>query len=885
MTSPVERLATALGERYAIERELGSGGMATVYLAEDVRHHRKVALKVLHPELSAVLGPDRFLKEIELTANLQHPHILPLFDSGSADGLLYYVMPFIEGETLRSRLEREQQLPIPDALRIATEVADALEYAHKRGVVHRDIKPENILLHEGRPMVADFGIALAVQQAGGARMTQTGMSLGTPQYMAPEQAMGDRNVDHRADIYAVGAVTYEMLTGEPPFVGPNAQAIVARVLTTDPAAPSIKRRSIPLHVEEAVLTALEKMPADRFSSAREFAQALQEGATTTRSRSATSTARIRSSRLRDPVFAGVMLAATIATVLAAVGWTMARRTTPTQTIRFPLTLSEGMATITSTQTLLALSPDGSTLAFAAREPTGTQRIFVRTMADPTLRPLAGTEDAFLVFFSPDGEWIGFVNSTRIRKVRVGGGPVLDVMDSPGVLAGASWSPREEIVVSMGTGFLHTVPANGGTPRKTCTSGTAMTAVYEASPLVLDDGRIALYTSWSTQGVASARLAIASLDSGECTLLDVAGLQVLGVVDDRVIFVTEAGTLMAMPIDLGGRAVSGTPQPLLGDVEVNQTTGTAQVSLSRSGTLAYQSGSPANQVMLADMRGNLQPFIEQQRRHAYPRYSPDGRRIALTVSAAAQRDIWILDMAGGTMTRVTTGGALNERPEWTPDGARVLFRTARERRSTIWWRAADLSGPEEPLLTDEREDYYEAVMTPDGSAVVYQLDTAGAAVMYRRLAGDTSPRPISNPAFAAFMPRLSPDGRWVAFVSTESGGDQVVVQPFPGPGGRVQVSIAGGSEPVWSRDGRRLFYRDNQSFHVAHVRTDPTFAIVSREVLFRDDFVKAPLPHANYDVTPDGGGLLVLKATESSQVVIAHNWVSEIRAQLRSVPGR
>jgi eukaryotic-like serine/threonine-protein kinase len=237
----VERLAraevlppgTRLGG-YEIERELGHGGMATVWLAEDVRHHRRVAIKVLHPELSAVLGSGRFLKEIELTANLQHPHILPLFDSGEAAGHLYYVMPYVEGESLRNRLVRERQLPIADAIRIATDVADALAYAHRHGVVHRDIKPENILLHDGRPVVADFGIALAVQQAGGERMTQTGLSLGTPQYMAPEQATGERTVDLRADVYALGAVTYEMLSGEPPFTGPTAQAVVARMLTEAP---------------------------------------------------------------------------------------------------------------------------------------------------------------------------------------------------------------------------------------------------------------------------------------------------------------------------------------------------------------------------------------------------------------------------------------------------------------------------------------------------------------------------------------------------------------------------------------------------------------------------------------------------------------------------
>jgi len=273
-------LTAALADRYRIERELGTGGMATVYLAEDLKHHRKVAIKVLHTDLSATLGPERFLKEIELTAGLQHPVILPLFDSGNAGGLLYYVMPYVEGETLRTRLDREHQLPVEDAIRIASDIADALEYAHKHGVIHRDIKPENILLQDGRPVVADFGIALAVQQASGAqRMTGTGLALGTPQYMSPEQAMGEQALDARTDIYALGAVTYEMLAGEPPFAAPTAQATVARVMTETPRSLHAQRHTVPVAVDTAVLRALEKLPADRFSSAHAFSHALSTSAT------------------------------------------------------------------------------------------------------------------------------------------------------------------------------------------------------------------------------------------------------------------------------------------------------------------------------------------------------------------------------------------------------------------------------------------------------------------------------------------------------------------------------------------------------------------------------------------------------------------------------
>ncbi|HSR16372.1 MAG TPA: serine/threonine-protein kinase, partial [Gemmatimonadales bacterium] len=269
------RLTAALAGRYRIERELGQGGMATVYLAEDLKHDRKVALKVLKPELAAVIGAERFLAEIKTTANLQHPHILALFDSGEVDGTVFYVMPFVDGESLRDRLTRDKQLPIPEAVQIATEVADALEYAHRHGVVHRDIKPENILLHGGHALVVDFGIALAASRTdGGVRMTETGMSLGTPHYMSPEQAMGEREITARSDVYALGCVLYEMLVAEPPFTGPTAQAIVARVMTEDPRSLTAQRRTIPPHLEAAVMAALNKLPADRFATAARFAEAL-----------------------------------------------------------------------------------------------------------------------------------------------------------------------------------------------------------------------------------------------------------------------------------------------------------------------------------------------------------------------------------------------------------------------------------------------------------------------------------------------------------------------------------------------------------------------------------------------------------------------------------
>src|SRR4051794_23701699 len=329
MTTPSSRISGALSTRYRLEQEIGAGGMATVYLAEDLRHDRRVALKVLRPELAAVIGAERFLAEIKLTANLQHPHILPLFDSGEADGYLFYVMPFVAGETLRDRMTREKQLPVADALRITTEVASALDYAHRHGVVHRDIKPENILIHDGQALVADFGIALAASKASGARMTETGMSLGTPHYMSPEQAMGEREITPRSDVYALGAVLYEMLTGDPPFTGSTAQAVVARVVTESPRPLVPQRHTIPPHVEAAVLTALEKLPADRFASAAQFAEAL--GNRTYRSTVVTGQVAAVGAGARGRGGAGVYVLAgalVLATAAALWGWFRPRPVPP-----------------------------------------------------------------------------------------------------------------------------------------------------------------------------------------------------------------------------------------------------------------------------------------------------------------------------------------------------------------------------------------------------------------------------------------------------------------------------------------------------------------------------------------------------------------------------
>ena len=891
------QLSDALAGRYDVEREIGRGGMATVYLARDVRHGRPVAIKLLDPELGAVLGVERFLAEIQVTANLQHPNLLPLFDSGqTADtgsgkgGLLYYVMPYVEGESLRARLERERQLPVDEAVRFAIAIASALEYAHERGVIHRDLKPENILLQAGEPIVADFGIALAVSKAGGARVTQTGLSLGTPQYMSPEQATGDRVIDKRSDIYSLGAMLYEMLTGEPPHTGATMQAVIARLLTEQPRRVRSIRANVPEHVEDAIDRALEKLPADRWSTAREFAEALKGhaaaggNARAARARAAGAAPGWRAS-IASPLVIALAVVAVAGVGFGARMWSASRAAgAPHATVRFPLTLPPDVQLAPTVVRTVDMSSDASSIAFIALAPTGGTQVYVRTMHDPVARPVPGTIGALATIFSPDGKWLAFIDGQNLRKVSLETGAVLMLAGAKGgFVGGATWGGRGEIVFGSRDGTLEHVPETGGAPQRVCAAGTPGTK-YEQSPLLLPDGETVLYSAWGPGGVASATLAVGSLTKGTCRLLDIVGLAPLGFVDDYLIYVTTAGVLTAVAFDVRTQRATAPPVPIVTDVAVFSNSGTVQASLSATGTLVTQAGSLTTRLVVADLAGNARALPAEARQHGYPRLSPDGTRVAVTVVTSAHTEVWTYDVASHAATKVTVGDFVNERPEWSPDGTRVLYRSSRGPQSSLWWRFADLRAPEEPLMTSDRDNFYEGVITPDGRYVVYQLDNGNSDVRYRNTGGsDTTSHPIAASVATESQARVSPDGKWVAFVTTETGRDEVVVQPFPGPGARTQVSVDGAREPVWSRDGRRLFYRENQQVVAANVRLTPTFSVVSRDVLFRDRFVRGPY-HANYDVMPDNAHLLLLEAAEPPQLMITYNWADEVRRRLRGDAG-
>src|SRR4051812_39201026 len=457
--------------------------MATVYLAHDVKHDRKVAIKVLKPELAAVLGADRFVVEIKTTAALQHPHILPLFDSGTADGQLYYVMPYIDGETLRTRLNRETQLAVPEAVRIAREVADALDYAHRHGVIHRDIKPENILLHDGRAMVADFGIALAVSAAAGGRMTETGLSLGTPHYMSPEQATAEKEITGRSDIYSLGSVLYEMLTGDPPHVGSTAQQIIMKIITEQAAPVTKARKSVPQNVAAAVAESLEKLPADRFDSAKEFADALInpsfDGPVGTHG--TTAFARARAGSSRGPLFGALSLCVLLLAV-AIVGWMRpapALGVSRQRIVLWRYWLESPIAAGAEHEATQAdIAPDGSSIVFTDSSGGGF-RLLRKLRNESAATPIAGTEGAVSPFFSPDGKWIGYRTiDGRLRKVPVdGGGSITVTEDGDLTSMTATWMDDGSIVYASRDRGLSRIDAVGGASRRINSNGLRHPRTY------------------------------------------------------------------------------------------------------------------------------------------------------------------------------------------------------------------------------------------------------------------------------------------------------------------------------------------------------------------------------------------------------------------------
>jgi len=869
--------------------------MATVYLAEDLKHDRKVALKVLRPELAAVLGADRFVQEIKTTASLQHPHILPLYDSGRAGGqaggraespgeFLYYVMPYIQGETLREKLDREHQLGIEEAVRITSEVADALEYAHEQGVIHRDVKPENILLHNGRAMVADFGIALAVSAAAGGRMTETGLSLGTPHYMSPEQATAEKEITARSDVYSLGSVLYEMLTGEPPHTGGSAQAIIMKIVTEEAAPVTRVRKSVPPNVAAAVTKALERLPADRFDTAKGFAEALHNPAFATAVGTVGTVGTVGAAGTAAPsrrwpaityVFAGV---AVIALTVAA--WSLLRQPAPPPVVWYEMGLPERLGRLLDIPTV-AMTPDGSRIIYAAED-----KLWIRSRASLRANSLPGVQSAVNPVVSPDGKNVAFLSiaPARLRTVPLAGGTATTVIDSGVPTYGFAWGDDGYLYLGYDDG-LRRIPATGGTIETVLSdSGGARW------PDVLPGSKVVLFTTWVSGESHIVALDVEAADQHELT----AGAMARYAATGHLLVATPQGTLTAARFDVGALTV-GAPVSIVDDLRV-QPAGFADLVIGAEGRLVYVAGpsraDAVDEAVWVARDGSVTPVDPTWKFSSSGNsgwaLSPDGTRLAIKLNGQEGQDIWIKDFRNGALQRVTFDDADDYRPSWSPGGRSITFISDRagNGQSDVYERRADGTGAAR-LLLDLPEPIPEARWAPDGRWLLARLtgatsiSTGTRDVWGKRMVGDTATVPLlASPADERAV-AFSPNGRWLAYMSDASGSNEVYIRPFPDVrAGQWQVSLDGGSAPLWAHNGRELFYVNRANEMLVADLTNGPGSIGARKVLFSLDGYRLSTNYTWYDVSPDDQRFLMVRESPTSgRLIVVDNFFEELREKV------
>ena len=898
MPEVFDRLKTALADRYTIERELGAGGMATVYLAEDLKHHRKVAVKVLRPELAAILGPERFLNEIEVTANLQHPHILPLYDSGEADSFLYYVMPHVEGESLREKLNREKQLSVDEAIEIATSVASALDFAHQHSVVHRDIKPDNILLQAGQALVADFGIALAISAAGGTRLTETGLSLGTPHYMSPEQATADRELDARSDVYSLGAVVYEMLVGEPPHVGNSAQAIVAKILSDTPTPITRTRELVPANVDAAVCCALTKSPADRFSSAAEFSAALTNPAFTLPTTGTTVAVGGQMVGAWKRLSLGMTSVAIVLAILTLWSWLRAGDAVDTTVRRYRIVLPEENRFLYS-GSAITMSPDGSSIVYVGPAESGRQ-LWLKSSDQLTAQPLLGTETALGPSFSPDGQRVAFYASPlQLKVASLGGQPPITLVDSGMSSTQISWGFDGYVYGEAGSvaGFgLVRVPETGGALEQVTTPDSSANELYHYNPVPLPNGKGVLYgVVHLDSDIAETDIAVLDLESGEQEIL-VRGFMATYSPTGHLVYVRADGVLMAVPFDQARLRIAGAAVPLFEGVRIKGTGW--DLALSASGALIYASGSASSDApygkgtpMWVNRAGQATPvdatWVLDLPFNKSLALSPDGRRLAIDIWGEIA-DIWIKQLDDGPLTRLTFDNREDTGISWTPDGRSVTFSSNRDGLHGLYQKRADGAGSAELLLAPfGHGSIYQGLWDGDGRWLALRT---GGQTNTRDMWGfrpgvDSMPERLLQNEYDELHLDLSPDGRWLAYTSTESGQAEVYVRRFPESGqGRYQVSAGGGTEPLWAHSGREIFYIDGDGQVVAaEVVTSPDFEVRERVVLFDPSGWRVGSPKRTYyDVSPDDQRFIMVRnvgGMDDAEIILIENFFEELRRKV------
>jgi eukaryotic-like serine/threonine-protein kinase len=866
-----DRLTAALADRYRIERELGAGGMATVYLAEDLKHRRRVAVKVLKPELAAVLGADRFVQEITTTAALQHPHILPLFDSGEADGFLYYVMPFIDGETLRAKLDRETQLGVEESVRMAMSVADALDYAHRQGVVHRDIKPENILLHEGRPMVADFGIALAVSAAAGGRMTETGLSLGTPHYMSPEQATAEREITARSDQYSLASVLYEMLTGNPPHTGSSAQQIIMKIITEQPQPVTELRKSVPANVAAAIGKALEKLPADRFESSAEFVRALADAAFRTRDAGNADSGR-RHERLGWKRAAAALALMTVG-LGALAGWALWRPDQNPRDVGLPPNAPIQVAGPFRTY---AVARDGSFVVYLARVGETTQ-LWYRSLRGPGAHPIPGTENAGgTPRLSADGTRVVFQVGGELKLASLAGGAATTVARTQDP-HGGEWLPDGRLFFADNDGRLLRWIDPGAA------SGRELSITYCVNPQLIGNDRILC------GGGADNFAFVISLDQPEVKIpiRQASGSPVLvgshfRIIDERyLVYMSVDGTLMGTRIVSMDSLVVGRSVSLVSMVRRSGYSGVGQFDIADDGTLTYIPGISADIGRLVRVTRDGRTLALPIEPAAFLRFSlsPDGRRLAAVSQGLQHQELEVFDLESGTEETLDAAFFIGA-PAWSPDGSALAYRRSEDPGEEVLLMRR-LDSPDRPVaLLTHRPPLNVQVsswIAPDFLLVGTLLAQGRPKIVDPTRV----PATIDSIDLKAYFVSISPDRRWIAFQAPGVTG--VHLQPWPALDRRFLVD-AEGAEPRWASNSELVYlsmYRAAGviAASVYRTRIDPAASspVGAKELIARDPRF-ADTPGWSLATTPLGELIYLQSPSENVgfYLRVIPGWVSQMK---------
>ena len=869
---------------YKIISKLGQGGMGEVYLAEDSRLDRKVALKILPQHLSdrAELR-ERFEREARAVSSLNHPHICTLYDIGEQDGIHYLVMEHLVGETLEARLAKGP-LPLEQTLEYAIQIADALDKAHRQGVVHRDLKPGNIMLVKSGAKLLDFGLAklqaadtptnLSALPTEQANLTAEGTILGTLQYMAPEQ-LEAKEADSRTDIFAFGAVVYEMATGKKAFEGKSQASLIGAILKDHPPPMSDLQPMTPALLEQVVRKCLEKEPDERWQSASDLMTGLRwvtEVGTSVDSLPAIAAPAVWKRAMPWS------LAAVMALIVGFMFWNPSptapttSTSTPQPVIRFVAALPADLRVGDIGFGIVALSRDGTRLAYVATRGGATQ-LYLRSMDQLEAKPLPGTEDASYPFFSPDGQWLGFFAGSKLRKVSVNGGAPVVICDVYSPFFTANWGRDDIIRFSAPGSPIRQVPAAGGTPEAVTKLDSDLGETGHSLPQLLPDGNTFLFNVYSAQ---ETWVVVQSLETGERKVV-LEGIGDARYVPSGHLVYGQAGTLMAVAFDLEQLQAKGNATPILQGVMQGGARGEmAHMAFSDTGTLVYipSRDDPRQDSTLVwvDRQGRVESLAAPGRSYFQARLSPDGQRVVVYIEG----DLWLYDNPRDNLSRFTfQGGSF---PLWTPDGKRITFQSARlGGTSKMFWKAADGTGVAEQLSEGELPQTPHS-WSPDGKWLAFseRSPASNSDIWVLSLEEERQPQAFLQTPGNETGIVFSPDGRWLAYRSNESGREEIYVQPFPSTGAKWQISTEGGEEAAWMRSGE-LFYRNGDKMMAVDITTDPTFAAGTPKLLFEGVYYSYG-PRAAYDVTPDGQKFLMIKTGEQqvTELNVIQNWFEELK---------